>query len=68
MRQRRSKTAKQRQTRSKTAKQKGGFIPSVMEGFCAATSKYIVPITLLLAHKLLQAQTRRKKAKKTAGK
>lgn len=49
---------------------KGGFIPSIMEGFCVATSKYIIPITLLIVHRMMNNTTashRKKKAGK-AGK
>jgi S-adenosylmethionine synthetase len=63
-RQTKRQTAQQRQTKRQTKRQKGGFIPSVMEGFCAATSKYVVPITLLLAHKLLRAKTEKRTRKR----
>lgn len=32
---------------------KGGFIPSVMEGFSMAASKYVAPLALMLMYKLL---------------
>lgn len=33
---------------------KGGFVPSVMEGFVSATAKYLVPTILIAGYKLLQ--------------
>ena len=35
----------------RTKKQNGGFIPTVMEGFCMAASKYIVPLALFAGYK-----------------
>jgi hypothetical protein len=32
---------------------KGGFVPSVMDGFAAAASKYIVPLALFAGYKLM---------------
>ena len=32
---------------------KGGFVPSVMEGFSMAASKYVAPLALMLMYKLL---------------
>jgi hypothetical protein len=49
-----------RKTKKSKRKQKGGFIPSIMEGFCMATSKYITPITLLLLHKMLRSKSTRR--------
>jgi hypothetical protein len=43
----------------KYRKIKGGFVPSIMEGFVAAASKYIVPIALFAGYKLMS----RKKSK-----
>ena len=52
-----------RQTR-KTLKNKrkatGGFVPSVMNGFVAATSKYIVPIALFAGYKLMSRKATKK--------
>jgi len=36
---------------------KGGFIPSVMDGFVAASSKYIVPLVLFSGYKLMKKGT-----------
>ena len=33
---------------------KGGFVPSVMDGFVAAASKYIVPLVLFSGYKMLK--------------
>ena len=43
-------------------KTKGGFIPSIMDGFAAAASKYIVPIALFAGYKLMT-----RKGKKGSG-
>jgi len=45
-------TKKLRQTR-KTRKTRGGFIPSVMEGFAFAANKYIVPLALFAGYKMI---------------
>lgn len=42
----------------RTRKQRGGFIPTVMEGFCMAASKYITPLALFAGYKWM---TRSKK-------
>ena len=42
----------------RTKKQRGGFVPSIMEGFCVAASKYIVPLALFAGYKWM---TRSKK-------
>jgi hypothetical protein len=34
-------------------KVRGGFVPSIMEGFVTAASKYIVPIALFAGYKLM---------------
>jgi hypothetical protein len=34
-------------------RKKGGFVPSVMDGFVAAASHYIVPIALFAGYKLM---------------
>ena len=41
-----------------SGKQSGGFIPTVMEGFCMAASKYITPLALFAGYKWM---TRSKK-------
>ena len=52
----RTKRAKQskrtkKQRGKQRGKQSGGFIPTVMEGFCMAASKYIVPLALFAGYK-----------------
>lgn len=42
----------------------GGFIPSVMEGFVSASSKYITPIALFAAYKMINRPTKHRKVKK----
>lgn len=44
---------------------KGGFVPSVMEGFVAATSKYATPLALMLMYRLLHRNPRSKQKKRT---
>lgn len=59
-----------RTSRTRKQKQKGGFVPSVMEGFCAATSKYVVPLALFAIHSLVRKGTQKagKKAGRKTGK
>ena len=45
----------------RTKKQNGGFIPTVMEGFCMAASKYIVPLSLFAGYKWMTRSKRDKK-------
>lgn len=55
------------QKKSKQLKMKmnGGFIPSIMEGFCGAVSKYITPITLVIIHRMMEdRKTRHKRNRK----
>ncbi len=49
---------------------KGGFVPSVMEGFVSATGRYVVPMAMYAGYKLLhrtsdKSKNRRRKSKKT---
>ena len=53
-----SKRGKRTKRTKRTKKQNGGFIPTVMEGFCMAASKYIVPLSLFAGYKWM---TRSKK-------
>lgn len=46
------RTHKTRKTR-RHHKTRGGFIPSIMDGFVVAASKYIVPIALFSGYKLM---------------
>lgn len=54
----RRKQAKRTKRAKRTKKQRGGFVPSIMEGFCMAASKYIVPLALFAGYKWM---TRSKK-------
>lgn len=58
-----TKRHKTRRVIKKRKNQKGGFIPSIMDGFVAAASKYIVPVTLFAGYKLLTKKG--KKAKRS---
>lgn len=57
-RNKKAKKAKKEKKSKRIRKQRGGFIPTVMEGFCAAASKYIVPLALFAGYKWM---TRSKK-------
>ena len=46
-----SKRGKRTKRAKHTKKQSGGFIPTIMEGFCMAASKYIVPLALFAGYK-----------------
>lgn len=48
-----TKRSTKRRVLKKRKEQKGGFVPSIMDGFVAAASNYIVPITLFAGYKLL---------------
>ena len=41
-------------------KTKGGFIPSIMDGFLIAASKYIVPLSLFSGYKLMTKKSKSK--------
>jgi len=49
---------------SKRKTQKGGFVPSVMGNFVAAASKYITPLALFAAYKLMKHPTKKRKTRK----
>lgn len=57
----RTKRAKTAKRAKRTKKQNGGFIPTVMEGFCMAASKYIVPLSLFAGYKWMTRSKRDKK-------
>jgi hypothetical protein len=50
-----------RTRRQRQRKTKGGFVPTVMEPFVAGVSKYIVPMALYSAYKLVTRHTGTKK-------
>jgi len=49
----RPKIGGKRKTSRVIKRSRGGFVPSVMDGFVAAASKYIVPIALFAGYKLM---------------
>ena len=52
------KRRKLRKTR-KTRKTKGGFVPSIMDGFVSAASRFIVPLALYSGYKLLSRKQKK---------
>ena len=48
-------------TRRRKQRTKGGFVPTVMEPFVAGVSKYIVPMALYSAYKLVTRHTEKSK-------
>jgi hypothetical protein len=53
-----TKRSTKRRVLKKRKHQKGGFVPSIMDGFVAAASKYIVPITLFAGYKLMTRKSK----------
>ncbi len=49
----------------RTIKKKGGFVPSIMEGFSQMAGKYVLPIAMFAGYKLINRST---KSKKKSGK
>jgi hypothetical protein len=58
----------QRSIRSMRTKKRGGFYPSVMGNFIPAASKYITPLALFAAYKLMKKSQNTKKQRRTRGK
>ena len=58
---RRMRSMRSTRRHRKTHKTRGGFVPSVMDGFVVAASKYIVPLALFAGYKLMT-----KKGKKSS--
>ena len=54
----RSKKQSKKQRGKQSKKQSGGFIPTIMEGFCMAASKYITPIALFAGYKFMTRKQR----------
>ena len=55
---------------SRKRSKKGGFVPSVMEGFVSAAGRYVVPMAMYAGYKLVnrvseKKQNRSRKNKKT---
>jgi hypothetical protein len=59
---RRMRSTRRTRRQRKTRKSRGGFVPSVMDGFVVAASKYIVPLALFAGYKLMT-----RKGKKGSG-
>ena len=45
----------------RTMKKKGGFVPSIMEGFSQMAGKYVLPIAMFAGYKLINRSTKSKK-------
>jgi hypothetical protein len=54
------KQRKQRKQTRRQRKQRGGFLPSIGEGFVAAAAKYAAPLALLGLYKLMNKPTRKR--------
>jgi len=54
------KQRKQRKQTRRQRKQRGGFLPSIGEGFAAAAAQYAAPIALLGLYKLFNKPTRKR--------
>jgi hypothetical protein len=48
----------------KESKMKGGFVPTIMEGFSQAAAKYITPLVLFSGYKLLNKYKKTQKRQK----
>jgi len=55
----RPKIGGKRRKLRKSRKIKGGFVPSVMDGFVAAASRFIVPLALYSGYKLLSRKQKK---------
>lgn len=51
--------------KKRTMKKKGGFVPSIMEGFSQMAGKYVLPLAMFAGYKLLHRKTH-KSGKKSA--
>ena len=50
--------------RRRNTRKRGGFVPTVMEGFSQLAAKYIVPLALFSGYKLLNNRTKKQKQSK----
>ena len=57
---RRKQQRRKTQRRKTHRKQRGGFLPSIGEGFVAAAAKYAAPLALLGLYKLMNKPTRKR--------
>ena len=55
----RPKIGGKRRKLRKTRKTTGGFVPSIMDGFVAAASRFIVPLALYSGYKLLSRKQKK---------
>ena len=53
---------------NRRTRRQGGFVPTVMEGFVTATSKYITPLAVYAAYKFINRPTKHGKSKRRAPK
>lgn len=56
-----TKHHKQKQQQKRQKKQKGGFLPSVGEGFAALSAKYITPVALFGLYRFVKNRLTRKR-------
>lgn len=45
-------------------RQKGGFVPSIMEGFALSASKYITPLALFVGYKFMTKKNKKSSKRK----
>ena len=57
----RIKAAHLKEVSRKSRKSRGGFVPSIMDGFVAAASRFIVPVALFAGYKLLTRKQKKHK-------
>jgi hypothetical protein len=57
-----------RSIKRKSAKKRGGFYPTVMGNFVPAASKYITPLALFAAYKLMNKSKHTKKRRRSTRK
>ena len=50
--------------RIKTIRKRGGFVPTVMEGFTQLAAKYITPLALFAGYKLMKNRTKTRNSRK----
>jgi hypothetical protein len=56
---------KRRRHTKRHRKTKGGFVPSVMDSFAVAASKYIVPLALFAGYKLMTRKHKKGRSRHT---
>jgi len=58
-----SRGRRSRRSSRRSRRSRGGFVPSIMEGFVGLTSKYITPLALFSGYKLM-TRKRSKRSKR----